>query len=161
VGIAVVAMALAFARVHGGGGRLLGTDVTFSSAPTGVLSVSPIGPFVEGLDLKPGGSARQPATGTTRVRNQSGRTFALHMDVQPSLADLDRVLWVKVTADGNPIFTGWLGDLRNWSHDSVTLAPGQSTVLSVVATIPPSVHDGYQNRILDVALGFHPRRVEG
>ena len=152
LGLICVASAAVVARVQGGG-EALGADVTFASSPTGELSTSPIGPFVQGLNLEPG-RARQPAVGSVKLHNQTGSDLALRVRAVPSISDLDDVLEVRISAIGQDLFVGTLGRIRDWSSESVQIPSGETTALSVNAWIPSTATDGYQGRIADIAIEF-------
>jgi hypothetical protein len=160
LGIGVIAVAVSFSRVQGGGEKLLGADVTFATGPTGELGVTPIGPFVQGLALRPG-SPDDAQTGSVDVRNQTGSTLAVQVKGNPSIRDLDDILFVRVTADGEQLFRGPLGSFRDWTTRSFVLAAGQTAGLDVAAWVPASVTDGFAGRIEDVGILFQVEPVSG
>jgi hypothetical protein len=153
LGVAFVGTAITLARVHGGSDRVLGADVTFASGPTGELAVSPIGPFVRGLNLRPTSPANA-STGSIDVRNQTGSTLRVRVDASPSIRDLDGVLFVRITAGDRRLFRGPLGKLRHWTSKSLTLVGGGDVHLEIATWVPPAMTGGYEGRIADVGLQF-------
>ena len=153
LGIVVVGFVFSNSRVQNTGGRLLGADVTFATGPTGELGVTPAGPFVQGLALRP--TAPEDAdTGSVEVRNQTGTPLAVRIAAEPSINDLDDVLYIRVEAGASRLYRGPLERLRDWTKESFTLRSGQTTKLEVATWIPPSIQDGYAGRIADVGIQF-------
>jgi hypothetical protein len=120
----------------------------FTVAPTGELAVSPIGPFLKGSDLRPGG---KPATGTMKVRNQTGTTLSVELRALPNLDDLDDVLQLEITAKQGVLFRGDLGDLRRGA-EPVTLRPGRSQSLYFQAWIPAQAPRGSEGDLASVGI---------
>jgi hypothetical protein len=151
LGVALVAtvMALSAWTLPRGSGSN-GADVTVATGPTGELGI-PIGPFVRGNDLRPGGD---PAEGTIPVRNQTGTDLAVTVRAMPSIPDLDDLMMVQVSAGSRSVYRGTLAGLEVGSGQAFLLRPGRTRDLAVRAWLPGSVSDGYQNRIEDVTLAF-------
>jgi hypothetical protein len=147
VGVAAVAALVAGWRVDRGTG-VVGADVTFVAAPTGELQI-PSGPFVHGLGLEPGSNA----TGSVGIRNQTGSRLAVSVKVLPSIADLDSVLRVRMTAGGRQVYAGTLGGLRGWS-EPFRLASGKETPLEFRVSLPAGSDAASHGRIDDVSLAF-------
>jgi len=152
LGLSLALAAAVTWRIPGGTGTL-GADLVLSSGPTGELGVSPAGPFVSATGLRPGPEADAPS-GTIRVSNQTGTTLGIRMRGLPSGQDLDRLLWVRIDADGSELFRGPVGDLRSWTERAFTLASGERTTISVRTWLPPQVSSGYEGRIETVDLEF-------
>ena len=127
-----------------------GADLTVATGPTGELGI-PIGPFVRGNDLRPGGDT---AEGTIPVRNQTGTDLAVTVRAMPSIPDLDDLMMVEVSAGSRSVYRGTLAGLVVGSGQAFMLTPGQTRALAVRAWLPSSVSEGYQNRIEDVTLAF-------
>jgi hypothetical protein len=153
-GLAAVAVLVAGLQVGRGAGTV-GADVTFVATPTGELAI-PTGPFVKGIGLQPGAGA----DGALPVRNQTGRTLAVSVRVLPSIRDLDRVLRVRMTAGGRPIYVGPLGGLRTWSRP-FHLASGTATELGVQVDLPGGSAAEAHGRIDDISLAFRSVPVGG
>jgi len=151
LGVGLAISAAVISRIPSTGG-VLGADVTFLSSPTGELDVSPSGPFVQGLDLRPG-SARRPANGSVSLLNQTGSALAVHVRALPSVIDLDEVLRVQLTAGTTDVYTGALGGLRDWTR-GFHLEGGQSTELRVSAWIPRLATGPWKGRVDDISLEF-------
>lgn len=152
VGLGLTVAAVATWRVPHATGHL-GSDVVIATEPTGELGISPAGPLVTANGLMPGEETAAPS-GAIQVRNRTGSTLFVQLRGLPSAADLDRLLWVGIDADGSRIFRGPLGDLRSWTEEALTLVPGEHTDLSVRTWLPSSVASGYQGRIETVSLEF-------
>jgi hypothetical protein len=153
-GLAAVTVLVAGWQVGRGVGTV-GADVRFVATPTGELSI-PTGPFVSGIGLQPGAGA----DGALPVRNQTGRTLAVSVRALPSIRDLDRVLRVRMTAGGRPIYVGPLGGLRSWSRP-FHLASGKATALGVQVDLPGGSGAATHGRIDDVSLAFRSVPVGG
>jgi hypothetical protein len=154
IGVAAVAALAVTWQVDRGTGTV-GADVTFVAAPTGELDI-PSGPFVRGIGLEPG----DDAGGAVPVRNQTGSTLAIAVRVLPSIADLDPVLQVRMTAGGRPVYEGSLGGLRDWSPP-FRLASGRGVPLAVTVSLPAGPDDASHGRIEDVSLEFRSVPVGG
>lgn len=145
-GIVLVAvLALAF-RVPDGSGKL-GADVIMSISPTGELGVSRPGPFMSATGLRPSGSFR----GETTVHNQTGSRLAVRLRALPDSKDLDRVLWVEVSAGVTRVYAGTLAGLRG-STRAFELASGGRRALRIRASLPNGLKRGYAGRIETVKL---------
>jgi len=153
-GLSIAIAAVVAWRIPPGTGTL-GTDLTIAVVPTGELDVSAPGPFVTGTGLRPGTESDAPS-GSVKVRNETGSTLSFRVKVVPSIADLDRLLWIEVEAGGAQLFRGPLGDLREASERTFRLASGQKTTIGVRAWLPASVTSGYEGRIESVDLTFVP-----
>jgi len=154
IGVAAVAALVVTWQVDRGSGTV-GADVTFVATPTGELDI-PSGPFVRGLGLEPGGAA----DGAVPVRNQTGSTLAIAVRVLPSIADLDPVLQVRMTAGGHPVYDGTLGGLRDWSTP-FRLASGKRVPLAVALSLPRGSDSASHGRIDDISLEFRSVAVGG
>lgn len=153
-GAAAVAALVAGWQVDRGTGTV-GADVTIVAAPTGELDI-PAGPFVRGIGLTPGGAA----TGSVPVRNQTGSALAISVKALPSIADLDDVLRVRMTAGGRPVYEGTLGGLRDWSG-AFRLPSGQRAALAFDVSLPAGSDEGVHGRIDDISLAFRSVAVGG
>jgi len=135
------------------GHTTLGAAVTVVSHPSGELSVTPAGTFINATSMKPGPVTSADA-GKVRVRNETGATLAVHLRGVASQPDLNQALMVHVTSGGAPIFNGSLGDFRSWSTDSVSVDSGASAAFEVSTWLPSTLTDGYQGRTTSVDLEF-------
>jgi hypothetical protein len=141
-------------RIPAGSGTL-GSDIAIAARPTGELALSTTAPFVISSGMHPGSAA----TGTVEVRNHSAAVLRISVAAEPSIADLDDLLWIEIDGDGRDLFRGTVGELRAGSTRTFELRPGQTTTLGVRGWLPTSVGTGYQGRIVDVGLVFEPEVV--
>ena len=155
LGVSLAISAVLGWRLPRGTGRL-GADVAVAFLQTGTLQLSSVTPLINANDLQPGGAT---ATGTVDVRNRSGSTLAVRVKAEPSIADLDPLLWIDVRASGTPLYHGTLGDLRGGSRP-FTISPLQRRTLQVRTWLPTDVSSGYDGRIDEVNLTFHEEVVD-
>ena len=139
------------------GGEVPGADVRVLAAPTGELDVSPTGPFLSARGLKPGRDDGG-ADGDLVVRNQTGSPLTVRARLLPSGPQLDALLVVRLSVDGQPVLEGTLGQLRDWSSRSFELRSGQRERLQLQVSIPPGAPDGYQGQVQDVSLELQSTR---
>jgi hypothetical protein len=130
--------------------------VVFTTAPTGELEVLPAGQFLAGTGLRPMGP---PATGTVKVRNQTGRVLAVRLRAQPDGPDLDGILQVEISTNGEVVFRGDLGRLHTWTGRLLLLRPGKGQSLTFRAWIPLGVNGGYVGRVDTVSVQFLSKPV--
>lgn len=154
LGVSLAISAIIGWRLPRGTGRL-GADVAVAFLQTGTLQLSTATPLINASDLRPGGAA---ANGTVDVRNSSGSTLAVRVKAEPSIADLDSLLWIDVRASGRRVYRGTLGDLRGGSK-AFTISPLQTRTLLVRTWLPTDVTNGYDGRIDEVNLTFHEEVV--
>jgi hypothetical protein len=156
VGLAAAAATVLAGRLPAGDGTL-GAEVVVAAHPSGELGVRPSGPFLRGVDLRPGDEAR----GEVEVVNQTGLPLEVRVRGLPSSTQLDGLLHVAIEAGPDPLFRGTLGELRGWSPDALRLDPGEARTLSVRAWLPGSVEGGYEGRVEQVGLEFGPSPAGG
>jgi hypothetical protein len=156
VGLAVAAALVLAGRLPAGDGTL-GADLVVAAHPTGELGVRPSGPFLQGVDLRPGDEAR----GEVEVVNQTGVPLEVRVRGLPSSTQLDGLLRIAIEAGDEPVFRGTLGQLRRWSSAALRLEPGGSRTLSVQAWLPASLRGGYEGRVEQVGLEFDPSPAGG
>jgi hypothetical protein len=152
LGLALVAAVALSTRVPAATGSA-GADVTISANSNGELSVTPAGPFARGLGLEPG-RARNPAGGTVKVHNSTGSAADVRVRVLRSIRDLDAILVVDVSADGEQVYSGPLAGLETWSTGSFRLGRGADGQVTVRASLPSTVQSGYEARVADLTLEF-------
>jgi hypothetical protein len=155
LGLALVAGVALSTRVPSATGSA-GADVTISANSNGELTVSPPGPFARGLGLEPG-RARNPAGGTVGVHNSTGSAADVRVRVLRSIRDLDDLLQVEVSADGEQVYSGPLAGLEDWSAASFRLGRGGDGHVTVTASLPSTVENGYEARVADLTLEFQLR----
>lgn len=114
-------------------GRPLAADMRLVALPAGEIAVEPGGVFLSGQDLSAGG---RRAHGAVALRNVTGHPLDVRLRLVPSSRGLDRAVRLRLRAEGQPIATGPLGTLRDWSARSLRLAPGGDTILRASAWIP-------------------------
>jgi len=98
-------------------------------------------------------------TGSATLRNQTGVPMSVRLRALPSTHDLDPLLHVRVGGVQGLLYDGSLQGLRNGSTRPLRLASGQSSRLSLQASLPSSVSSGYQGRIVDITLQIDSARV--
>jgi hypothetical protein len=153
LGVSLAITAVVGWRLSRGTGRL-GADVAIAFLQMGELQLSSVTPIINANDLGPGRSAE----GSVEVRNSSPSRLSVGVAAEPSISDLDAVLWIDVSAAGKQLFHGTLGDLREGSTRFV-ISPRQARTLSVRAWLPTDVHGGFEGRIDAVNLTFDPKVV--
>jgi hypothetical protein len=154
LGVSLAVTAVLGWRLPRGTGRL-GADVAVAFLQTGELQLSETTPLITRSGLRPGGSA----SGTVDVRNSSGSVLSVSVAAEPSIGDLDELLWLDVVASGKRIYHGPVGDLREGSAQRFTIAPLQTKTLDVRTWIPTAVENGFEGRIDSVTLTFGPKVV--
>ncbi len=154
LGLAVAIAAVVGWALPRGNGRL-GADVVIGFLQTGELHISAPAATINAPALYPGGGAG----GSVRVRNIGPSPLSVRVQAQPSIGDLDRLLWIDVAASGRRIFRGPVGELRDGSHGRFTIASGQARTIDVRTWLPSSVDGGYEGRIEQVNLTFDPEVV--
>jgi hypothetical protein len=152
LGVSLAVTAVLGWRLPRGTGRL-GADVAIAFLQTGELQLAETTPLITASGLRPGASA----TGTVDVRNSSGSRLSVSVTAEPSITDLDRLLWIDITAAGERLFRGPLGELRDGAGRRFTISPLQTRTLDVRAWLPATVTDGFEGRIDQVNLTFQPR----
>jgi hypothetical protein len=155
LGLALVAGVALSTRVPDATGSA-GADVIISASSNGEVTVTPPGPFARGLGLEPG-RARNPAGGTIGVHNSTGSAADVRVRMLRSIHDLDAILQVDVSADGNRVYSGPLGGLEEWSRGSFRLDRGADGHVTVTASLPSTVAKGYEARVADLTLEFQLR----
>jgi hypothetical protein len=153
LGIGLAVTAILGWRLPRGTGRL-GADIAIAFLQTGELQLSSVTPLINESDLRPGASV----DGSVDLRNSSGSRLLVRVTADPSITDLDRLLWIDISVDRTRIYHGPLGALREGSG-RFTISPQQSRILDVRAWLPPNVDEGYQGRIDQVSLTFDPTVV--
>jgi hypothetical protein len=148
-GFAVAMVAVLSWRIPAGTGEL-GADVSVIAVPSGELKVSTTGPFLVSSGMLPGSAAR----GSVDVLNDTGSDLHITVSAEPSITDLDDLLWVELDAGGRDFFRGSLAELRRGTTNGFDLRPGRVATLGVRCWLPTSSDGGYQGRIDDLALTF-------
>jgi hypothetical protein len=147
LGITLAVTAVLGWRLPRGTGRL-GADVAIAFLQTGELHLSSTTPLITANGLEPGASA----VGSVEVRNIGPSRLSVAIVAQPSISDLDPLLWIELSAGGRQIFRGPLGDLRNGSRP-FAIGPEQTRTLDV-RTWLPATGGGSEGRIDQINLTF-------
>lgn len=151
LGMAIAATVVGASKIPAGAG-VLGADISIVVAPTGELGVKHSGSVLARTGMTP---ASDPATGQFQILNQTMFALRLHLRGVPDTPGLDGTLWVELTGpDGEQLFRGSLGDFRDWTEGSVTLASGVWSTFGLTAWIPGDAGPGYAGRMVQVDLGF-------
>jgi hypothetical protein len=166
VGIAKIASGVAFASgvaaaafaVQGWsvarGAATPGADVRITTARSDSIAVTP-GDLVKS-NLTP--SSRRALRGSLMLFNATGGALSVRLRADTPDADLDHVLFLRLSAGGVLRFSGSLAALHGASR-SVTIASHARTPVSVRAWIPASVKSGYQARAETVSLSLLTKTV--
>lgn len=154
LGVGLAAFIVLSSRIPPGTG-VLGADIIVASGPSGELAVTPAGPFLSATNMTP---ASNPASGELEIFNQTGGTLAVSVRGLPSTDDLDAVLMVHVEADGNTLFEGNLGAFRAWTKQTVSLASGQTSKITVETWLDPQAQ-AWTGRVAQIGLEFDSNTV--
>lgn len=130
--------------------------VTIVVPVTGVLEVVPSAPRSV-LPLTTLSPDAGPQTGTFVIRNQTSATMRLGFRAAADSRDLDGLLRIRLSAGRRRLADATLQGLRQGSTQTVSLASGASTRVTVLAWIPKDVGDGYVGRQADVSLVPSPQ----
>lgn len=156
LGAALAALAVAGWQVQGG----IDTppaEVTLVAAPSPDLALTPPGGTAATGELR----ASEPNDGLeqrTTVQNATGDPLLVGLRAEPATAELDRTLLLRVSAKGEIVFDGTLGDLRAGTPGSFELASHESTEVTVLAWISPAVEDDlWRGRVQNIELTYVTR----
>jgi hypothetical protein len=118
---------------------------------TGELGVTPAPPkpVLPPRSIVPG-AARSTADAV--VRNQTGQTLAVGFRAEAQARDLDGLLRVRLSADGQTLADTTLQGLRGGTQTPLALAPGQARSVRIELWIPAEITDGYQGRSAAITL---------
>ena len=155
LGVSLAISAVLGWRIPRGTGRL-GADVAVAFLQTGTLQQSSVTPLINANDLQPGGAA---AAGTVDVRNSSASTLTVRVKAEPSITDLDPLLWIDVRTSGRSLYRGTLGELRDGSR-AFTISPLQTRTIEVRTWLPTDASTGYDGRIDEINLTFREEVVD-
>jgi hypothetical protein len=147
VGLALV---LLLVSIPGAASSPLPATVDFSVAPVGELEVTPPAPspVLLAKSLLPGG---RPASGSFRIRNQSGDRLRIHLSAKADSTALDGLLRVRLEGDGRLLADSTLQGLE--SHPvPLSLASGAGLRMRLEAWVPADVLSGYEARLVHVSL---------
>lgn len=149
-GVCAAALAL-----HGwgvrGGTAAPGADVRITAARSDSIAATPDGALTRS-NLTPSAASRG-LRGSLDLFNATGRPLSVRLRADTPDADLDHVLFLRLSSGGVRLFAGPLSALHEGSG-SVTIASHARTSVSVQAWIPASVGTGYQARAEAVSLSF-------
>ncbi|HVO52778.1 MAG TPA: hypothetical protein VMT37_00040 [Solirubrobacterales bacterium] len=157
IGVALVAALLVQARPAGGHGGVLPARLSFFAEPDGAVEVTPAAPraLLESGPLRPGDGA----TGTLRLRNQTGSRLAVGLRAEPSSTALDGLVEVRLVSGGQVLADTTLQALRRGTPGRLRLAPGAAASVRVIASLPAEVVTGYEGR--DVTVNLIPTDGQG
>jgi hypothetical protein len=148
LGLGLILGAVLAGRVTGGAAPA-GSSITLSMSRSGELEIVPSGAVLTAPDLHPGATA---ASGRVVMRNQTGRSLAVRLRAVPSLPDLDRLLRMDVAVERGPRLSAPIGALRGWSERPFLIRSGEHRRISLRAWLPAGIREGYQGRVVEVAL---------
>ncbi len=152
LGLALAALAVAGWRVDGGI-TTPPAEVSFQVTASQTLAVTPTGETVSGT-LR----ASDPDRGLEdrmTVRNATGGALAVRLQAQPATTDLDRALNLRVSARGQMVWEGPLGELRQGTPTPFVLASHETVDVTVLAWITEAIDDDtWRARTVPVRLSF-------
>jgi hypothetical protein len=160
VGIAKIASGVAFASgvaaaafaVQGWsiarGAAAPGADVRITTARSDSIAVTPSG--LAKSNLTPSSRALR---GSLVLFNATGGALSVRFRADATDADLDHVLFLRLSAGGARLFSGPLTALHEASR-ALTIASHARTPVVVRAWIPASLESGYQARAETVQLSL-------
>jgi hypothetical protein len=149
-GVVLVAAIVAMSQVARGTG-VPTADVVFVAAPTGELTVTPAGSFLQATALGPG----DEASGRLGLTNLTGKELSIEVRALPESRDLDPLLRVSIEREGERVFDGTLGGLRRGA--SVVVSSGSTAPLDFRAWLPNTVRSGYGGRVVSVNFELESR----
>jgi hypothetical protein len=158
VGVAIAAALLVAAR-PGATVPGLPASVRFTLMSPGSLQATPAppAPLLWAPRLEPGGRA----VAGFKLRNQSGRTLRIGLRAKPDSTSLDGLVRVRVDSGARVLADTTLQGLRRGSAAAITIRRAAVRRLRLQAWIPGTVTDGYQGRIVKVALVLTARIAGG
>lgn len=130
--------------------------VAVVAAPSQILDVGPHGRVIESSRLAPSAAA-DGLHGSLTVRSATADTTLVHVAAAAADHELDRVLALRLRANGRVVFTGLLQELRGRGSRPFRLPSHASARIAVSAWIPASTTAGYQARLETVTLRFRTR----
>jgi len=151
VGVIIAIVALSGWRLADTNGRF-GADISFKAIPSGHLSTSAGAAFLTQTGLRPGAPLSAP--GLVAVTNIGRANHGFRIRAVPSTPALNDLLAVQVTVAGQPLYSGTLGGLTEWSGGIFTLAQGQREPLELQAWLPATSARGFDGQIVEVDLQF-------
>jgi hypothetical protein len=125
--------------------------VSVAVGPTGELGVTPSlpNPVLAPRNVLPGAAAvRAEAT----VRNQTGQELTVGFRAEALARDLDGLLRVRLSVDGQTLADTTLQGLRAGTRTPLALNPGVERALRVELWIPGSITAGFQGRSAAITL---------
>ncbi|MEK6252318.1 MAG: hypothetical protein AABM43_10315 [Actinomycetota bacterium] len=149
-GLAIAAIAVAGWRVPTQ--STPGASLKVVAVGTNELQASPAHPFTISDDLKPG--AKHGGSGRVALHNTMEQPLAVRIHTVPSVTDLDRLLRVEATGDGQLLFRGRLTDLHSWTRRPFVVPAHGRSMLETRFWLPASVRSGYQNRVATETIEF-------
>lgn len=108
-----------------------GTDLVIAVAAPGELDVTPSGPILQAVAMRPGSLAG----GVLRVRNITGTPVRVRVRAITSTPQLGDAVDLSVTSSGRPIAVGRTASLGRRSTEHVTIAVRDSAPLEVRAQL--------------------------
>jgi hypothetical protein len=146
LGAVLVVLLLAGWRVPGAQ-TVAGAGVSVTVNRTGELDVEPLGRLVAVRDLLPGRRAEVLFITT----NTTGSAVAVRLRARVDGADLDDQLALRISAWGDRLFAGTLGQLRVATRRGLVLSPGASVPVIVRVWLPARAR-AYRARSAAVSL---------
>jgi hypothetical protein len=155
-GVGLCLLALAAWRLPTSGSPP-GLDLRLIVAPPGELTVDSAGVIASARAMRAGDN---PARGSIRLRNISGRPLLVHLVALPSVKALAQTVRMRVAGGGRILVVGTLASLEQPSGPGVEIPARGSRRIGVSAWMPAEAI-GYRGRILDVTLELRSQPLEG
>ena len=152
LGVALAGLAVAGWQVDGGP-TAPPAHVSLVTSPSETLAVSPTGKELEGPLRASDGSPGLASPMT--VRNATGGAVAVRVKAEADAAALDEALLVRVSAKGQSVWEGPLGELRDGTPEAFVLQSHETTDVTIFAWISENA-DGadWRARAETVRLSF-------
>jgi hypothetical protein len=150
LGLGLALAIVLVARPSASGAGLTAT-VRFSIPPSAELARTPPAPqpVLVADSLRPGEGR---TAGSILLHNQTPDAMMLNFTARPSGTALDGLLQVRLSAAGQTLASGALQGLLHGSAGSLQLPSGATRRLKLATWMPPNVGDGYEGRLIHVAL---------
>jgi hypothetical protein len=152
LGVALAGLAVAGWQVDGGP-TAPPAHVSLVTTPSDTLAVTPAGKQLEGTLRASDGS--QGLASPMTVRNATGGAVAVRIKAEADSTALDEALLVRVSAKGQSVWEGPLGELRDGTPEAFVLQSHETTDVTVLTWIPENADEAdWHARAETVRLSF-------
>jgi hypothetical protein len=151
-----LALALLIASRPGADASPLPATLRVAMAPVGELEVAPSlnHPVFVAHSLMPG---RPPASGSLRIRNQTGSALAVGLRTSVDSTALDGLVRIRLSVDGRPLVDTTVQGMGQ-RPVGLRLESGARARLDLEVWIPSDILSGYEGRLVNMTLApqVHP-----